>query len=105
MNTVDVRKPDVRFSALSKTLRFPNTPDFRHCLLTGHKRPVFGRPVPMLYMLQTGRYIEPDVRKPDVISSFQTFVRSETSENRTFTSGFQMFCTKTGLEPVLVQNV
>ena len=54
--TVNVRKPDVRFSALLIYVRFVNRPDFRQRLITGRFRPVIGRPVPMLYMLQTGRF-------------------------------------------------
>ena len=45
--TVTVRNPDVRISALSKTLRFVICPAFRHCLLTGQYCPVIGRPVPI----------------------------------------------------------
>ena len=56
MSTVNVRKPDVRFSAFSDLVRFPNVRFSDVRLKTGRLYPVFGRPVPMYIILQTGRY-------------------------------------------------
>ena len=54
--TVCVRKPDVRFSAFSKCLRLLKRPDFRQRLKSRLKRPVIGRPVPMLYINRTSGF-------------------------------------------------
>ena len=45
INTVDVRNPDVRISAFSIVVRFPNSPDFERSSENRTLYPVFGRPV------------------------------------------------------------
>ena len=64
--TVNVRNPDVRISAFSKIVRFPNSPDFRRYLKSGHFRPDFERSIPYynIYISQ------PDVRILDVYCIF-----------------------------------
>ena len=111
--------PDVRFSAFSKTLRFPNTPDFRQRLITGQYCPVIGRPVHSnsnlrlsdvrFQLLPTGRLIAETGSKPvwdrflDVRTGFGTGFR-RLSENRTLYPVFRRFGTKTGSKPVLVDS-
>ena len=51
--TVNVRNPDVRISAFSKIVRFPNSPAFRRYLKSGQLCPVIGRSVPSIFT--TGR--------------------------------------------------
>ena len=52
-STVNVRKPDVRFSAFLLIVRLPNDQAFRQCLITGHLCPVIGLSVPSIFT--TGR--------------------------------------------------
>ena len=65
-----------------ETCPVPKLSGFQTTSEIRRKCPDFGSSGSNFYMLQTGRYIEPDIRKPHI------------------TSGFQTFCTKTGSKPV-----
>ena len=85
-----IRKPDVRFSDFSKSVRLINLRLINLRLsgyrpITGQICPDFRRPVPIYIQLQTGRYI------------------NRTFENRTILSGYRTFgqlYRQTGSEPV-----
>ena len=90
--TVDVRNPDVRFSAFSKSVRLLNRPDFRLYLKSGRFRPVIGRSVHSPYTCPViGRPIPTQTTQNLFQTCSKPVWNSLTSEIRTILSGFQTF--------------
>ena len=99
MYTVNVRKPDVRFSNFWEVVRFLNCPVIGWCLKSGHKCPVFGPSGPFTFQRPVFECPVPNRpnRPKPVRNRFQT--GSKPVWNR-FWHLVDRFQTKTGSEPV-----